>query len=387
MPDEPLFSSPLHVGRPNVGDRSRLFELLNEALDRLWLTDGPLVREFEQRLVEVTGADHCVAVVNATVGIQLAARACGIGPGDEVIVPSFTWVATAHALSWIGVVPVFCDIDQGTGNIDPEHLERVITASTKGIVAVHVFGRPCPIAELTAIAERHGIPLIFDAAHGLGSTYGGVPLGGFGAAEVLSFHATKFLNSFEGGAVVTNDPELAARVRAMRNFGIDPDRDVVSCGTNGKMNEGVAAMGLTSLEVMDELIKHNLLNYELYLRELAGVPGVTVREQAPDERSNNQYLVIEVDGAVAGLSRDEMCEVLHARNVMARRYFHPACHEIEPYKQAPGVHAPLPLPHSEALAERVLALPTGTSIGEEEIIGIAGIIRDAVTERGARVRR
>lgn len=383
MPELPKFDEPLHVGRPNIGDPGELRKHIDAALDRRWLTDGPLVEEFEERIAELAGTAHCVATCNATVGIQLAARACGIEPGDEVIVPAFTWVATAHALSWIGAVPVFCDVDEETANLSPDAVEKVLSPATRGILGVHVFGRPCPIDPLTELAGRHGVPLLFDAAHGLGSTYRGRPVGGFGEAEVFSFHATKFLNSFEGGAVVTDNAELAARVRAMRNFGIGADGTVESPGTNAKMNEAAAAMGLTSLGVMDELMEANRLNHERYAEGLAGIRGVGVRTQEPGERANHQYLVIEVDAAAAGVHRDHVHQVLMRQNVLSRRYFYPGCHQLEPYRARPERHAPQRPANSEALAERVLALPTGTAVGAAEIAGVCEIIRLTVEAASA----
>ena len=347
-------------------------------LDSLMLTNGPLVEEFEKRVAAVAGTRHCVATCNATVGLQIAAKASGVGAGDEVIIPSFTWVATAHALSWIGIVPVFCDVDQESGNIDPIHAEKLIGPATRAILAVHVFGRPCPVEPLTELAARHRIPLLFDSAHAIGCTYGQRPVGGFGDAEVFSFHATKVVNSFEGGAIVTNDDGLAERARAMRNFGIGEDREVGSHGTNAKLSEASAAMGLTSLEIMDDLMAVNRRNYELYQSGLAGMAGFRLRPPDAGERVNLQYVVIEVDATVAGVHRDELFDALGRENVLARKYFFPICHQVEPYRADLSVHAPLPLPCSETLADRVLALPTGTSIGAAEISGICDIIRRTV---------
>ncbi|MFE0973969.1 DegT/DnrJ/EryC1/StrS family aminotransferase [Streptomyces rochei] len=186
------------------------------------------------------------------------------------------------------------------------------------------------------------------------------------------------MNSFEGGALVTDDPRVAERARAMRNFGIGEDREVISSGTNAKMSEASAAMGLVSLERVDALIEQNTRNHRLYEEGLAGLPGISVRGQAPGERANHQYLVVEIDQAAAGVHADQVHAVLERHNVLARRYFHPCCHQLAPYSDRPETHAPLPLPRSEALAERVLALPTGEVIGEEEIDGVCRIIRWAV---------
>lgn len=380
MPLEPMFSEPLHVGRPNIGDRQRFLARVSGALERRWLTnDGPLVREFEARIAALTQTTHCIAVCNATTGIQVAARAIGIRAGDEVIVPSFTVVATPHALDWIGAVPVFCDVDEESGCADPRHVEKLLGPRVRGILPVHAFGYPCQVEQLTELARRYEIPLLFDAAHALGCTYQGRPIGGFGDGEVFSFHATKYVNSFEGGAIVTNDDGLAERARAMRTMGMNRDRDVVSSGTVARMSEAAAAMGLTSLEAMRTFIGVNYRNYQLYERHLAGVPGVRLRPPAPGERANHQYLVVEVDAAVAGVSRDAVHAALTAENVLSRRYFHPGCHRLAPYRADPARHAPLPLPRTEKLTERVLSLPTGTSIGEPEIGGICEIIRRTVS--------
>ncbi|HEX7449737.1 MAG TPA: DegT/DnrJ/EryC1/StrS family aminotransferase [Pirellulales bacterium] len=381
----PAFDQPLHVGRPNLGDRDRLMTRIGELLDRRWLTnDGPLVQEFERRLVAFTGARHCIATCNGTVALELAARAV-VNHGEEaeattadgeVIVPAFTFVATAHALRWLGLRPVFCDIEPVSHTIDPDRVEALITPQTRAIVGVHVWGRPCHIDRLQKIADRHGLTLLFDAAHALGCTWRGRPIGGFGTAEIFSFHATKFVNAFEGGAIATNDDALAARLRLMRNFGFAGYDQVVSLGVNGKMSEVSAAMGLTSLESCDEFIAVNRRNHEQYQHELSGVAGLGMLAYESSEQSNYQYVVVEVDAPAAGLSRDGLVEVLWAENVLARRYFFPGCHRMEPYVSA---GAPPHLPVTDLVASRVLLLPTGTTIGTREIAEICEIIRLAVS--------
>lgn len=373
------FNQPLHVGRPNVGDRGRLLERIEGALDRLWLTNnGPLVREFESEVAEVSGVRHCVATCNATNGLQIAARAAGVRPGDEVIMPSFTWVATAHAMEWIGAVPVFCDIDPETGTADPRLVEELITERTRAVLAVHVFGRPCDVEGLSKVASRHGLPLLFDAAHAFANTRGGVPIGGSGSAEVFSFHATKFVNTFEGGAVVTNDDDLAETARGMVQQGLDHERRVTGPGTVARMSEISAAMGLTSLEILDRLFEVNTRNHAFYAEGLEGVPGVTLRGGEPGERHNHQYVVAEIDPVAAGVHRDEVHDALHKHNVLSRRYFYPVCHQMEPYRSGLGRHVRQSLAHTEALTQRVLALPTGLAVGEEEIAGVCSLIRQTV---------
>jgi dTDP-4-amino-4,6-dideoxygalactose transaminase len=374
----PAFSEPLHVGRPSLGDRRRLLARLRDMLDRRWLTNnGPYVRELEAGLARLLGVQHCVAVCNGTVGLELAIRATGLA--GEVVIPSFTFVATAHALTWHGITPVFCDVADGAPTLDPLAVERLITPRTTGIIGVHVWGRPCDVDALASIARARGLVLLFDAAHALGCTYRGRPVGGFGRAEVFSFHATKFFNTFEGGAIATDDGDLAARLRLMRNFGFAGQDNVIALGINGKMSEASAAMGLTSLESLDRLIAVNRRNDGLYREGLRDCPGIRLLPYDPTERHNYQYVVVEIDKAVAGIGRDAVRDVLWAENVLARRYFYPGCHEMEYYRaQARGAGSDLA--NTERLAARVLCLPTGTALGRREIATTCRILRLALAE-------
>jgi dTDP-4-amino-4,6-dideoxygalactose transaminase len=371
----PVFSEQLHVGRPNIGDRRQLFRRMQAVLNSRWLTnDGPYVREFERRVEDFIGVRHCVATGNATVALQILARALDLQ--GEVIVPSFTFIATAHALQWQHITPVFCDIDPDTWTVDPARVQDAITDRTTAIMGVHVFGRPCNVDALTELAARHGLKLLFDAAHAFGCSYRGRMIGGFGDAEVFSFHATKIVNSLEGGAVVTDDDELAGRVRLMRNFGFSAYDRVDELGINGKMNEISAVVGLTNLEAVGDFVRTNRDNYEQYHAQLDRAPGITLMEYDGSERNNYQYVVIEVDETATGLSRDDLQASLWAENVLARRYFHPGCHRSEPYRsQSGGVPV---LPVTESVSEHVLALPTGAAVGRREVSEICHIIRGAV---------
>lgn len=380
----PAFDEPLHVGRPNIGDRRRLLQRIEAVLDRRWLTNqGPMVAEFERRIADYVGVRHCVAICNGTVALEIAVRALGLA--GEVIVPSMTFVATAHALQWQEITPVFCDIDPATHLIDPQRVEELITPRTTGIVGVHLWGQAAPVDELSQIAGRRGLTLLFDAAHAFGCTYRGRAVGRFGAAEVFSFHATKFFNSFEGGAVVTNDDRLAEKIRLMKNFGFSGYDDVGYIGTNGKMPEVAAAMGLTSLESIEEFRTVNQRNYREYRNCLADLPGLRLLSFDENEKHNFQYVVAEVDASAAGLARDELMHLLHAENVLARRYFYPGCHRMEPYRSY-YPHARFLLPVTEQITERVLVLPTGTAIGHQQIRQIHGILRVALAE-AERVRQ
>lgn len=372
----PQFQQPLHVGRPNIGSRQALMERIEDILDRRWLTNhGPYVEEFERRIAAFVGVKHCIVMCNATIALEIMIRAAGLK--GEVIVPSMTFVATAHALQWQEITPVFCDIDPVTCTIDPKQVEAMITPRTTGIIGVHLWGRACQIDELTEIAERRHLKLMFDAAHSFGCTYKGQMIGNFGEAEVLSFHATKFLNSLEGGAIVTNNDELAGKARLMQNFGFEDTDSVIYVGTNGKMNEVSAAMGITSLESINEFIGKNCENYHLYEQELAGINGVQLMKYDETEKTNYQYVVLDFDEAVIGISRDQIKDILGAENVLARRYFYPGCHRMEPYRSH-FPHAGLLLPVTERVSQRVLSLPTGTAVSRDDIREICAIIRTAV---------
>lgn len=382
---QPSFDQQLHVGRPNIGDKERFLARMSEVVDRRWLTNaGPCVEEFEQRLRQLLGVSHCDSICNATVGLQLAMRAMEIS--GEVIVPAFTFIATAHAVQWLGITPVFCDVDPRTHNIDPARVEDLITPRTTGILGVHLWGQPCDIDALGAIARRHGLKLLFDAAHAFNCSWCGCMIGNFGEAEVFSFHATKVFNAFEGGALATNNAELAGRVRRMRNFGFAGLDRTDALGTNAKMSEASAAMGLTNLESLSVFVETNRRNYLAYRRGFEGIPGIRMLEYDPNEKRNYQYIVLEIEESQTVLSRDALQIILWAENVLARRYFYPGCHRMQPYASTmPNVGSRLPV--TERLARRVLVLPTGTAVSVEQVEIICGIFRFAISHGGDAAQR
>ena len=366
----------LYVGRPNIGDREALLRRINEMLDRRWFSnDGPFVKEFETRIAEFLGVKNCIALCNATVALEIASRALDFH--GEVIVPSYTFIATAHALQWQEITPVFCDMDPARHNIDPKKIERLITPKTTGIIGVHVWGRGCDTDSIEEIAARHNLKVMYDASHGFGCTKNRRMIGTAGACEVFSFHATKFINCFEGGAVVTNDDALAEKMRLMRNFGFKDFDRVDYLGVNGKMNEACAAMGLTSLEAMNDIIGVNRRNYEAYVSGLAGLPGISLIRYDPAEKNNFQYIVVEVEPDVCPRNRDEIVAILHAENIIARKYFWPGCHRMEPYRSLQP-NAGLLLPETERTAAKVIVLPTGQEVSEETVARVCGVIHRAV---------
>lgn len=372
----PAFKEPLHVGRPNIGDKDTFLRYVDDIFDRNWLTNnGPLVQQFEQRIADYLGVKHCVAMNNGTIALEIAIRALGMT--GEVIVPSYTFVATAHALQWQGLTPVFADIDPATNNLDPDAVRRMITPRTTGIIGVHLWGRGAPVDELQVIADEHGLELMFDAAHAFGCSINGRMIGGFGRAEVFSFHATKFFNTFEGGAVLTNDDVVADTTRLMRNFGFAGVDNVIHPGTNGKMVEVCAAMGLTNLDCIDSVIETNRRNYYAYCDALSDIPGIRPIEYDEAERNNFQYVVLDV-GEECPASRDEIVAGLQSENVLVRKYFWPGCHRMQPYRDL-FPNAGLTLPQTERIAAQVLVMPTGTAIDVAAIVAIAAVIRRIVT--------
>ena len=367
----PAFPETLHVGRPNVGDREQFLERVGQILDRNWLTnDGPLVKEFEAKVASYLGVKHCIAMCNGTVALEIAIRSLGLT--GEVIVPSYTFIATAHALQWQDITPVFADIDPKTHNLDPDSVRERISERTSAILGVHVWGRGSQYEELQAIADEHNLKLMFDAAHAFGCSIGGQRIGNFGACEVMSFHATKFFNSFEGGAVVTNDDGLATKMRLMRNFGFAGLDIVASVGTNGKMSEVCAAMGLTNFDNIDNVIERNRTNYQAYLEGISSISSLELCTYDESEDNNYQYMVMEVDERFP-LTRDEVVQVLNAENIFARKYFWPGCHAHQPYKTM-YPNASRLLPYTEHVANRVIVLPTGTAVSVSQIQQIVSIL-------------
>lgn len=370
----PMFETPLHVGRPNVGDRAVFDRYLDGMFERNWLSnDGPLLQEFEAALAKQLQVRHCVAMCNGTIALEIAIRALELK--GEVIVPSYTFVATAHALQWQEITPVFADIDPRTHSLDPDAVRKMITPRTTGILGVHLWGKPAAIDDLAEIAGTHRLRLLFDAAHAFGCTWKGTPIGGFGECEVFSFHATKVFNTFEGGAVTTNNDDLAAKMRLMRNFGFAGYDDVIYPGTNGKMTEVSAAMGLTNLRGLESFIAINKRNYECYQRELADVRGLSLLSHDGREACNYQYVIVELAPSCP-VSRDHVIQVLHAENILARRYFWPGAHRMEPYRSH-YPHAGLMLPNTRFVADRVIVLPTGPALDAEGIRSIAAVLRTA----------
>ncbi len=367
------FPNKLFVGRPNIGDRAFLHKHLDDILNRKWLTnDGVYIARFEEKLASYLGVKHCIALCNGTIALQIAFKALELR--GEVIVPSFTFVATAHALQWQGIKPVFCDVDPVTFTLDPNHARELITPQTSAILGVHLWGRGCDAESIEKLARQHQLRIVYDACHAFACSHNGQKIGHFGDMEVFSFHATKVFNSFEGGAIVTNNDALAKRIRLLKNFGFSDTDQVSFLGINGKMNEMSAIMGLAGLDSLPKFLQANKENYLAYKKALSGIKGVRLMEYDDTNDYNYHNIVLDVDSAIAGVDRDCIVDLLMAEGVFARRYFYPGCHKMEPYNSNP-IYQNIKLPVTERLTTRLFSLPTGTSVNKGDIQSVAEIIR------------
>jgi len=368
----PAAENPLHVNRPNTGDRAAFDALVDGIFTSRWFTNaGPLVDRFEAELADFLGVDHVVVMSSGTTALDVLIRAMDLQ--DEVVLPSYTFISSPHILMRAGITPVFCDIEPDHWNIDPAACVRAITPQTSAILATHIWGRAADIEALEQIAEAHGLALIFDAAHGFGCTRKGQKIARFGQAEVFSFQANKAFHCGEGGAVTTNDADLAARLRRERSFGFIAFDEVAGLGTNAKLPELSAALGLTNLAAFPTHVARARDVWQRYAQGLRHMPGFALQPYDGPEIYNQQY----VAGLIApdcALSRDEIITILHAENVLARRYFYPGCHAMRPYNSLyPGLNQTLPVTCD--ISDRVLVLPGGAAISDAEVDLVCGLMR------------
>src|SRR5262245_9046347 len=318
------FEEPIFVTRPILPEMSRFLPMLEAIWKQRWLTNqGPLHAEFERALGGFLGVAHLSLVNNGTTGLMLACR--GLELTGDVVTTPFTFPATPAALTWCGLTPRFADIDATTLTLDPEAVERALTPQTSAILAVHVYGQPCRVDALQALADRHGLRVLYDGAHAFGTRVAGRPLCEFGDASVLSFHSTKLFHTGEGGAVVAPERSLKERIELLRNFGIRDETTVALPGINGKLTELQAALGLANLELVEPERLARARIAHVYLERLRSLEGITCVEPPAGVSHSHQYFVIRVAASGAGISRDDLHERLKTFNVFTRRYFFPLC--------------------------------------------------------------
>lgn len=357
-------SEPIFVTRPSLPPLDEYIAILRGVWERGILTHhGPLVQQLEAELTRRLNVSNLIAVVNGTVAIEFALRAFDFE--GEVITTPFTYIATASAVTWERCQPVFVDVRPDTFNIDPEQIEAGISSRTRAILGVHVFSNPCDIDAIDTIAAQHELRVIYDAAHAMFVNYRGRSLLECGDVSATSFHATKIFQTGEGGACVTRDTSVAQQLRRFRFFGHDESKEVVGIGTNGKMTEIHAAMGLALLPHMDSVLANRRRKYNLYQKLLAECPFIAFQKFQP-ESYNYSYMPV--------LFRDEiqllkMEERLKRNNVVPRRYFFPALNTVKILGQSGS------FPVAEDLARRVLCLPLFDTLPEEQIEFICSVIK------------
>jgi dTDP-4-amino-4,6-dideoxygalactose transaminase len=366
------FANPVYVTRPVLPPLDALMVRLREVWASQQLTNiGAQHDHLESALRDYLAVPQLSLFTNGTVALITAIRALGLS--GEVLTTPFTFPATPHSLSWSGITPVFCDIDPITCNIDPAALERAITPRTTGILAVHVYGTPCDVDRLQQIADRHGLKIIYDAAHAFGARVRGRGIGTFGDVSMFSFHATKMFHTAEGGALACADPALHARINDLRNFGIHGPDAVEAIGLNGKMTELQAALGLCVLDAIDDELLGRRRLLARYRERCAAIEGITWLSRPEAADSSCQYAVIRVDEAVFGCSRDVLHRELRAFNVFTRKYFFPLCADYECYRSLPSA-APANLPVAARAAREVLCVPLYGGLGEADVDRICDMI-------------
>lgn len=354
------------VGRPNIMNRKGFEARVAQILDTKQLTnDGPFVRALEREICSTFDVKHCIAVANATLGLEIVLEALDLK--GEVIVPSFTFVATAHAVKRIGATPVFCDIAPDSLALDANCVEHLINERTSAIMPVNIYGGLADLDAFAALAQKHNLSLIYDSAHSLGTKWKSKWTSSFGDAEIFSLHATKFINGFEGGLITTNNKELADKCALLRNFCFTGYDQVGGFGTNAKVSEVHAAMALTNLECLNEILSLNEKVFTWYQEYLPS--DAKMLSFDPRITSNYQYIVVQLPPGC----RDEVQNLLLNKSIFARKYFYPGVHQFECYRDDA-----VSLPVTEDAATRVLCLPAGQDIGINDVQYICDALAEAL---------
>ena len=346
--------APIFVTQPDLPPLQDFLPYLEKIWDSRILTNGgPFHQELEAALCDYLGVPHIALFANGTIALITALQALGIR--GEVITTPYSFVATAHSLLWNGITPIFVDIDPDTYNLDPTRIEEAITPQTSAILPVHCYGRPCEVGSIQSIADRHGLKVIYDAAHAFGVKDAGGSVLRHGDLSVLSFHATKVFNTFEGGAIVCHDAAMKRKVDQLKNFGFVDEVTVVEAGINGKMSEINAAFGLLQLGRVNEAIARRRDIDEQYRRALNGVPGIRCSSPPANVAWNYSYFPILVDGDYQ-VSRDALYERFRSAGIFARRYFYPLITNFPMYRGMPSADS-VNLPTAMDVASKVLCLP------------------------------
>jgi len=365
---------PILVTRPLLPPLEEFYEYLKDIWESKWLTNnGKYHQALEKALCEYLGVKYISLFSNGTLALVTALQALKIT--GEVITTPFSFVASTHSLWWNNIKPVFVDIDPASFNLDPNKIEAAITPHTTAILPVHVYGNPCDVHRIKEIADTYGLKVIYDACHTFGVTIKDIPVLNFGDLSVMSFHATKVFNTFEGGAIVCHDEATKNRIDNLKNFGFIDETTVVAPGINAKMNEVQAVMGLLQLKYVDQAIARRKKIAERYREGLKGITGLTYLEDFPGVRHCYPYFPILIDKDKIGKTRDEVYEELKKHNIFGRRYFYPLISQFPTYK---GLESAQPgkMPVAERIAEEVLCLPIYPDLESDSVNKIISVIRN-----------
>jgi dTDP-4-amino-4,6-dideoxygalactose transaminase len=367
------FAKPVYITQPLLPD----IDKLNEMIKVIWSSkqlsnNGSMVKQLERELSGFLNTDYLSVFSNGTVALQLACKTLRLS--GEVITTPFTFAATIHSLQWNNIKPVFCDIEKDTFNINPDLIESLITQNTTAIMPVHVFGHPCNVEKIQKIADKHGLKVLYDAAHAFGVNVNGKPISSFGDISMFSFHATKIYHTIEGGALTFKDPNLKERADSLRNFGMRDSDNFMEPGTNGKLNEVQAAVGILLLKEIEHEIERRKRITNLYRLLLENVPGITTTKDIDGVTHNYPYFVIRVDKEEYGLSRDELYDKLKEYNIISRKYFYPLCSNFQCYRDLPSASNHL-LPIANRIADEVISLPLHGRMPSTDVERICDIIK------------
>lgn len=368
-------SRTIYVTQPHLPPLSELMPLLEQIWASRQLTNGgPFHRRFEEELCSYLGVSHICLFTNATIALVTALQALRVT--GEVITTPYSFVATAHSLLWNGIKPVFVDVDPESLNLDPAKIEAAITPQTTAIMPVHCYGRPCDVERIQSIADTYNLKVLYDAAHAFGVETDGGSVLRHGDLSVLSFHATKVFNTFEGGAIVCPDAKTKERIDHLKNFGFVDEVTVVAPGINGKMSEFNAALGLLQLQHIDAALDRRAQVDAWYRAALQGVRGIHCLPAGPQRRKNHAYFPVLV-GQDYPISRDELYNLLGAQGIHARRYFYPLISSFPMYRGLPSA-APSMLQHAVRAAEQVLCLPIYPDMSDADQQRVIDVVRQPV---------
>lgn len=361
------------VTSPLLPPLEEFIPYLQDIWDRKWITNnGHYHLELEKELCRYLGVNYISVFTNGTLPLITALQALRIT--GEVITTPYSFVATTHALWWNGIKPVFVDIDPSTGNLDPNKIEAAITPKTTAIMPVHVYGNPCDVDAIQAIADKYGLKVIYDAAHAFGVKVNGKSILKAGDISTLSFHATKTYNTVEGGALISHDEKTKQRIDQLKNFGFVSETEVVAPGINSKMDEIRAAYGLLNLKHVDDAINARHKVAIRYREALSDVKGIRMFEERTDVTYNYSYFPIFVNAREYGMTRDELYFKMREQNVLGRRYFYPLISDFTTYKGLPSA-APSNLPIATRMANEVICLPMHHALSEEDVEKVIRIIK------------